>query len=688
MAELNWGLLKQPNFADALATGEHARAVDDELRQKQAARDAYKTYASTGDTKPLLAADPEAYLGVRKDQRAQQAQDFTESQATKVTAAKAKASAARALGSIPEDQRETFLDNVVSHLPDVTPDVIETLRPQIHNTQYLNALAGHFEDEVHVVGRALVTDKGDVRYRDPEPAEKPQYREVGGKLIRLPGQTPEATGQAAGPAGGVGQGGFDAIYHGFTAPHEGGFTAQDGNGKPANFGINQGANPDIDVRSLTPDQAAQIMHDRYWTPSGADKLPPALQAVHFDTAVNMGVGAANNLLQASGGDPQRYLQLREQRFRSIAQNDPSKADKLPGWLSRNQDLGRFATGAAGPAAPSRAGGPEVVFDSGPEWKSDGQGNLINRNGDRKVDPTAQGPEGSSRIPPGVVGPDVLKYLDASTAQQVKALSEGRMSFPSGIALSKPYWQGMLSALSQYDPSFDTGNPGSRAATRKDFTSGKSAQNVTALNTVVGHLDALDKAIDGLGNYDLKINNQLAHGIAEQTGTDARIRQFETSKIAVANELTKVFRGTGGAEADIKAWQGQLDAAASPKALHTVVRQMAELMNSRLEAVGEQYKQGMGTSKDPIELLRPDKQAAFARLMGSQTNALSFKLSPAQEQWRATSRPARDAATQKLVGSANNPVFLNPADPQSSFGNLKPGQWYVGPDGQPRKKPGA
>lgn len=225
----------------------------------------------------------------------------------------------------------------------------------------------------------------------------------------------------------------------------------------------------------------------------------------------------------------------------------------------------------------------------------------------------------------------MRMNNGSDPNVVKGLIEGRIAPPNGMAASKPYWQAHLQTAAQIDPNFDMINYQARAKARADFTSGKSAQNITALNTVIGHLDGLDKAIDGLGNYRgdepgpilglplgplAHANNALAHTIAAASGTDDRIKTFETSKIAVANELTRVFRGTGGAEADIQAWQKQLDAASSPKALRTVVQQMAHLINSRVEAIGEQYKQGMGTTKDPITLLTPDKQKAFERMMGA------------------------------------------------------------------------
>ena len=138
------------------------------------------------------------------------------------------------------------------------------------------------------------------------------------------------------------QAGFDAFYSGYLRDIEGGYAANDGNGHPVNFGINQGANPDIDVSKLTPEQAKAVLKERYWDKSGANQLPPALAAVHGDTAINMGVDTAKDLLAKSGGDVGKYLDLREQRYRALASN--GKADNLDTWLSRNATLRNYASG--------------------------------------------------------------------------------------------------------------------------------------------------------------------------------------------------------------------------------------------------------------------------------------------------------------------------------------------------------
>ncbi|EPR09760.1 hypothetical protein M527_06430 [Sphingobium indicum IP26] len=178
------------------------------------------------------------------------------------------------------------------------------------------------------------------QYRELEVTD-PVTGEVRKSIVTVGGEG------GTGPTSGAPSGGFESFYEGFLAPAEGGFVASDGrSGAPANFGVNQAANPDIDVRSLTRDQAKQIMRERYWEPSGADQISdPRLQAIHADTAVNMGVGRAKEFLAKSNGDPASYLALREQHYRKLGGKD------LDGWLKRNANLARYAgVGAGGGAA--------------------------------------------------------------------------------------------------------------------------------------------------------------------------------------------------------------------------------------------------------------------------------------------------------------------------------------------------
>lgn len=119
---------------------------------------------------------------------------------------------------------------------------------------------------------------------------------------------------------------------------EGGFVPNDSGKGPTKFGINKTANPDVDVVNLTPDQARKIYEERYWKPVITEDMAPDMQLAAFDAAVNQGVGWTQGAIKASGGDVDKFLALRRQRYIDIAQADPTKAQFLDGWLARLDKL--------------------------------------------------------------------------------------------------------------------------------------------------------------------------------------------------------------------------------------------------------------------------------------------------------------------------------------------------------------
>jgi hypothetical protein len=119
---------------------------------------------------------------------------------------------------------------------------------------------------------------------------------------------------------------------------EGGYKENDSNGFPVNFGINKKAHPDVDVKNLTQQQAVDIYKREYWDEIGGDNLPPATAAVAFDAAVNHGQSYAKQLIEKTGGDPQKMLAQRMQDYTDLAKRDPSQAKNLNGWLNRLKDV--------------------------------------------------------------------------------------------------------------------------------------------------------------------------------------------------------------------------------------------------------------------------------------------------------------------------------------------------------------
>lgn len=131
-----------------------------------------------------------------------------------------------------------------------------------------------------------------------------------------------------------------------------------------------------DLKSISFEEVRRIYLQRYWRPSLAGQLPPPLAVMHFDCAVNMGVGTAARMLQdAVGADIDgdigpltlaavaraeiataldRYAERRRLRYRSL----PTFTRFGRGWLNRVEATLRLARSLE--AQSSQPKGPTVM----------------------------------------------------------------------------------------------------------------------------------------------------------------------------------------------------------------------------------------------------------------------------------------------------------------------------------------
>lgn len=222
---------------------------------------------------------------------------------------------------------------------------------------------------------------------------------------------------------------------------------------------------------------------------------------------------------------------------------------------------------------------------------------------------------------GLTGEEYLKTLPSNIAHTVKAIAEGRQPMPSGYALRSPYGQQIMSAVNEYDPSADAVNIAARMATRKDFTAGKSAQSINALNTVAEHLAALKSRAEKLDNGSIPLWNSFINTAHTSVGDNA-VTNFDTAAGHVAQELTRAWRGTGGNQADIQRDLEDLGHDRSPKQIQGTLSTLAELLKGKIDALGDQYKRGMGTAAEDVNFYTPQASQSFNDLgfnVGGQGN---------------------------------------------------------------------
>ncbi|HEY6641451.1 glycoside hydrolase family 108 protein [Povalibacter sp.] len=142
-------------------------------------------------------------------------------------------------------------------------------------------------------------------------------------------------------------------------------------GGPTNRGVTQKVYDDWRTRQGLPPRDVQQLEDAemhaiyeagYWIPPRCDLLQGSLDLVHFDTAVNMGVGRAVRFLQTvvkcpadgdfgpgtekavagcdHGAAVAAYCDTREQFYRRLVEKDAKFGDFLKGWLNRLNALRR------------------------------------------------------------------------------------------------------------------------------------------------------------------------------------------------------------------------------------------------------------------------------------------------------------------------------------------------------------
>jgi lysozyme family protein len=90
---------------------------------------------------------------------------------------------------------------------------------------------------------------------------------------------------------------FDKAFA-LTVGVEGGYVNDPADpGGETRYGISKRAHPDVDIKSLTLDQAKDIYRRDYWQAASCDSMPERIGHLVFDCAVHHGVKTAIKLLQ-------------------------------------------------------------------------------------------------------------------------------------------------------------------------------------------------------------------------------------------------------------------------------------------------------------------------------------------------------------------------------------------------------
>jgi hypothetical protein len=213
------------------------------------------------------------------------------------------------------------------------------------------------------------------------------------------------------------------------------------------------------------------------------------------------------------------------------------------------------------------------------------------------------------------GPEYLATLPPQQRGTVQAMVEGRLPPPSSFALSKPYWQNMIAAAQNVDPTFDATNWSGRVVGVKSFKSGADAGTVRSANQVLGHISDLTDKADELHNGDYPSLNYVKNTFNSQTGSDAP-NNWVTQAHAVGDELSSFMKGAGhSSDTEIKQWQDSLSPNMSPTQQRGAIKTLMGIYDHALSALEDKRTGAVGSvaAEKMGPLVTPSGQAAMEKV---------------------------------------------------------------------------
>ena len=168
--------------------------------------------------------------------------------------------------------------------------------------------------------------------------------------------------------------------------------------------------------------------------------------------------------------------------------------------------------------------------------------------------------------------------------------------PSAYLLRSREGQQIMGEVMRLNPTYDQTKYDARNKLRADFTSGKTGNNIDALNTAVDHLNTLKELGEGLQNSDVQMVNAAVNKARTAFG-DPRVTNLRTAATAVESEIASLLKKTGATDQEINAWRANFSADMSPRQFTGAINTALRIMRGRERALQHRWQVGMAVDRD-------------------------------------------------------------------------------------------
>ena len=316
---------------------------------------------------------------------------------------------------------------------------------------------------------------------------------------------------------------------------------------------------------------------------------------------------ARKMRQEFGGDSSGGL-----RF-SIKGNKPSLDTETPEAIDKRTTQEQFGT-----FFPSLARRERYAFQSGNTRPISTLGESFNTEEQRKtLTESLKGFSTNRKKHQEAVELAGMKRGNEKYENYLDALYEGRVDVRGR---GSQFMTKVLSDAASKYHDFDATQYPIKLATRKDFTSGKTADNITSLNTAIYHLGNLQDVAQSLKNTKFRQYNSIKNWLSNEVGSP-EVKRFLMDKTAVSGELANVFKRSGATDSEIENIRQALTSSDSPKQFMAVISEATSLLHGRLNALQDRWANVFGDNK-PFRVLSPKAQSAIERISSPTENKLS------------------------------------------------------------------
>jgi hypothetical protein len=185
----------------------------------------------------------------------------------------------------------------------------------------------------------------------------------------------------------------------------------------------------------------------------------------------------------------------------------------------------------------------------------------------------------------------LKSQSPDVQAYIKKIADYEID-PRTTSIKGGHREQVLSAVAQYDPTYDQNIFGSRAKAIRDFATGTQGNAVKSFDVAIDHLDTLQRYSDALKSGDVRLINSIRNKWLTETGSPLPTNVQAVAPI-VGAEVSKAIIGSNNALADREELRKPLQIANSPEQISGAIQGYKGLMAGQLKGLKKQYEDTTG-----------------------------------------------------------------------------------------------